>query len=271
MKEFVETLWGLIAIFGIKVLAAIAILVIGLWFAKLLPKVVRKAMTEAKIEATLVSFLSNVTYIAAVIFVLLAALNQLGVQTTSIIALLGAAGLAIGLALQGSLANFAAGVLIVFFRPFRVEDWIEAAGVSGIVEEIHIFTTTVRTFDNRTIIVPNAKLSADNITNYSAKPYLRLDLVVGVAYDADVDRVKQVLARALAEDERILQHPAPDIGVLELGDSSVNFAVRPWVRPSDYWQVSLNTYDRIKKCLDAEGISIPFPQRDIHLYQRQAA
>jgi small conductance mechanosensitive channel len=199
--------------------------------------------------------------------VILAALAQLGIQTTSFIAVIGAAGLAVGLALQGSLANFAAGVLMVIFRPFQVGDFIEGAGVSGIVEEMQIFTTQLRTPDNKTIIIPNAKITGDNVTNYTRKDKRRVDLVIGVSYRDEIGKVKGVVADVLNGDERVLKDPAPTIAVLELGDSSVNFAVRPWVRTEDYWDVYFETTEKIKKRFDAEGISIPFPQRDVHLYQ----
>lgn len=177
------------------------------------------------------------TYIALLAFVILAALGQLGIQTTSFIAVIGAAGLAIGLALQGSLSNFAAGVLMIIFRPFKVGDLIEGAGVFGTVEEIHIFTTQLKTTDNKTVIIPNAKLTSDNIMNYTVKPTRRVDLVFGVSYTDDIDKVKGVISDVLNQDSRILKDPPPTIGLLEMADSSVNFAVRPWVKPDDYWGV----------------------------------
>lgn len=251
--------------FGLKLLAAGAIFVGGRWGAKLGQRLVRRVM--AKMDPTLSSFVGNVTYIAILAFATLAALGQLGVETASIVALVGAAGLAVGLALQGSLANFAAGILMIIFRPFKVGDWIMGADVSGIVEEIHIFTTSLRTLDNKGIIIPNGKLMNDNITNYSAKPSIRMDLVISVGYGADIDHVKAVLKKALAAEPRILHQPAPVIGVLELGESGVRFAVRPFVKPLDYWTVYFGAMEQIKKHLDAAGIEIPFPQRQIHLIQ----
>lgn len=224
-------------------------------------------MTKSKVEETLISFVGNLTYIALLIFVIIAALNQLGFQTTSFIAIIGAAGLAIGLALQGSLANFAAGVLMIIFRPFKVGDCIEAAGVAGVVEEIEIFTTQLRSPDNKTIIIPNASVTGGSITNYSAKDIRRVDMVIGVGYGDDLKRVREVLEEVLAKDDRILDDPAPTIGVMELGDNSVNFAVRPWVKTEDYWGVYFDSTETVKRRFDEEGISIPFPQRDVHLYE----
>jgi small conductance mechanosensitive channel len=209
------------------------------------------------------------TYIALLVFVVLAALGQLGIQTTSFIAVIGAAGLAIGLALQGSLSNFAAGFLMIIFRPFKVGDYIEGAGVAGTVEVIQIFTTQLKTPDNKTVIIPNAALTAGNITNYSAKGTRRVDLVFGIGYGDDIDHAKNVIMDVLAKEERILKDPATTIGVVELADSSVNFAVRPWVKADDYWNVYFNLTENIKKSFDSEGISIPFPQRDVHMYEHK--
>jgi small conductance mechanosensitive channel len=203
-------------------------------------------------------------------FVVLAAINQIGVQTTSFIAIIGAAGLAIGLALQGSLANLAAGVLIILFRPYKVGDYIEGGGVAGTVEEVQIFTTILKTPDNKTIIVPNGQIMGGTITNFSAMAERRIDLVVGVGYDADLDKTRQVLTDLLSADQRILEEPATLIGVVELADSSVNLVVRPWVKTADYWSVYFDLNERIKKRFDVEGITIPFPQRDVHVYEHKA-
>lgn len=267
MEEIIAKLQALSMDFGIKILTAIAIVIIGRWLARTVQHTTGKMMTRSNVDATLVTFVGNLVYIVIIAFVVLAALAQLGIQTTSFIAVIGAAGLAVGLALQGSLANFAAGILMIIFRPFQVGDFIEGAGVSGIVEEIHIFTMQLRTLDNKTIIIPNAKITSDNITNYTKKPLRRVDLVVGVSYREDIENVRKAVADVLGSDERILKDPPPTIAVLELGDSSVNFAVRPWVKTEDYWNVYFDTTERIKKRFDAEGISIPFPQRDVHLYQ----
>lgn len=267
METVVEKLKEFAALYGLQIVGAILILVVGRWVAKLLKNVVRKMMEKGKAEPTLVAFVVNLTYIALLTFVIIAALSQLGVQTTSFIAVVGAAGLAIGLALQGSLANFAGGVLLLIFRPFKTDDVIEAAGVLGVVEEIQVFTTTLKTPDNKKVIIPNAKLTGDNITNYTAKKVRRVDMTIGVSYEADLKKTKEVLHEVLAADERILQDPAPTIGVVELGDNSVNFVVRPWTETPNYWDVYFDTMQAIKERLDAEGIGIPFPQTDVHLYQ----
>ena len=259
-----------IAAYGLKIVGAVLILVIGRWVAKLIRKLVVQLMRRSKIDETLTAFVASLAYIGMMTFVILAALRNLEIETTSFIAVIGAAGLAIGFALQGSLANFAAGVLMIIFKPFKVGDFIEAGGVAGIVEEIQIFTTQLKTPDNKTIIVPNAKVTSDNIVNYSAKDTRRVDMVVGVSYGDDLGKVKNVLEQIVHEDDRILKEPEPTIGVLELADSSVNFAVRPWVKTADYWGVMFDTNRKVKERFDAEGISIPFPQRDVHVFQENA-
>ena len=267
METMVIKLQDLIAFYGLKVIAAVVILVIGRYVAIGVRNLLRRVMRKSSVEETLVSFVSNVAYVALLAFIVIAALGQLGVHTASFVAVIGAAGLAIGLALQGSLANFAAGVLMIIFKPFKVGDYIEGGGTAGTVEEISIFTTVLKSPDNRKIIVPNAKMTGDNIVNYSAKEQRRIDIVAGVSYGDDLDKVRKVLEQILAEDARILKDPAPTIGVLALADSSINFAVRPWVKTGDYWSVYFDTHEKIKKRFDAEGISIPFPQRDVHLYK----
>jgi small conductance mechanosensitive channel len=261
----------IVTVWGLKVIAAVAIFIIGRWIAMLVRRVVRRVMERAKVESIITGFVSSIAYIALLAFVVIAALGQLGIQTTSFIAILGAAGLAIGLALQGSLANFAAGFLMIIFRPFKVGDFIEGAGVAGVVEEIQIFTTTLKTGDNKIIIVPNAKLAGDNITNYSALETRRVDMTVGVAYDADLAQVKAVLNDIISKDERILAGPASLVAVAELADSSVNLVVRVWTRTSDYWAVKFDMTETIKNRFDAEGIGIPFPQREIHIVSGEAA
>jgi len=269
LSNIMPRLQEFIAFYGIKVVAAVAIFIIGRWVAKAIRNFVRRLMEKGKVDVTLVSFVGNLTYILLLTFVVIAALNQLGVQTTSFIAVLGAAGLAIGLALQGSLANFAAGVLLIIFRPFKAGDYIEGAGVAGVVEEVEIFTTQLRTPDNKTIIIPNAKLTGDNIINYSAKDTRRVDMVIGVSYSDDLDKVRKILEDILAKDDRVLEDPAPTIGVVELADNSVNFVCRPWVKTADYWAVYFDITETVKKRFDAEGVSIPFPQRDVHVYQQK--
>jgi small conductance mechanosensitive channel len=273
--EEVSQLWmqvqDLFTVWGLKVIAAIAIFIIGRWIAKLVRRGVRRMMEKANADPIIIGFVGSIAYIALLAFVVVAALGQLGIQTTSFIAILGAAGLAIGLALQGSLANFAAGFLMIIFRPFKVGDFIEGAGVAGVVQAIQIFTTTLKTGDNKTIIIPNAKLSGDNIINYSAQETRRVDMTVGVAYDADLAKVKEVLNDILSKDERILSDPAPLVAVAELADSSVNLVARVWVNTADYWGVKFDATETIKNRFDAEGIGIPFPQRDIHIVSGAAA
>ena len=258
MKEIVIS-------YGPNIIFAILIVVIGRYVAIGLRNLLTKIMEKKKVDAMLISFISSLTYIVIMAFVIVAALDKIGIQTTSFIAILGAAGLAVGLALQGSLANFASGVLMLIFKPFKCGDFIEAAGVTGVVEAIPIFTTEMKTPDNKKIIVPNAKIMEGNIINYSAKEIRRVDMVVGVSYNDDLDKVKRVLEDILSSDERILDDPAYTIGVSELADSSINFVVRPWVKSADYWNVLFDTNKTIKQRFDAEGISIPFPQQDVHL------
>lgn len=271
----VGQLWAqvqdIVAVWGLKVVAAIAIFIIGRWIAMGVRKGVRRMMEKADVDPIIVGFVGSITYIALLAFVIIAALGQLGIQTTSFIAILGAAGLAIGLALQGSLANFAAGFLMIIFRPFKVGDFIEGAGVAGVVEAIQIFTTTMKTGDNKTIIIPNAKLSGDNIINYSAKPTRRVDMTVGVAYDADLSKVRDVLKDIISKEARIHKDPEPLIAVAELADSSVNFVVRVWTDTGDYWGVMFDMNEAVKNRFDAEGIGIPFPQRDLHIVSGQVA
>ncbi len=252
---------------GIRLITAIAIFYIGKWIVKILTNLTRKAMTRANVEKTLENFLGNMMYYTLMAAVVIATINQLGVQTTSLLAVVGAAGLAVGLALQGSLSNFASGVMIVAFRPYKVGDVIQAGGVTGNVEEVQIFTTIMKTPDNKRIIVPNSQIMAGEITNFSANPTRRVDLVAGCGYDDDLDKVRKVLEEIISADDRILADPAPTIAVSELADSSVNFVVRPWVNSADYWGVYFDVTEKIKKRFDAEGISIPFPQRDVHVYK----
>jgi small conductance mechanosensitive channel len=255
---------------GVRVGLALAIFVFGRWLAIFVTKMVKRAMAKADVEETLMTFLGNLLYYVLLAAVVIATINQLGIQTTSLLAVLGAAGLAIGLALQGSLSNFAAGVMIVGFRPYKVGDFIEAGGVTGVVEQVQIFTTVMRTGDNKKIIVPNSQVMAGEITNYSANPTRRVDLVAGCGYDDDLDKVRGVLESIVADDDRILSDPAPVIAVSELADSSVNFVVRPWVKSDDYWGVYFALTEQIKKRFDAEGIAIPYPQTDVHLYSHQS-
>ena len=249
-----------------SIMYAIVILFVGYLAAKTLAGATRSLMEKRELDPALASFTANLVNAAIITFAVIAALNQLGVQTTSLVAIVGAAGLAIGLALKDTLGNFAAGVMILIFRQFRAGDFIEAAGITGVVENLGIFSTQLKTADNKTIFVPNGKLIGDNIINYSMKGTRRLDLVIGVGYDADLSQTKQVLTEILGADERVLTEPEPTIGVLELADSSVNFAVRPWVNNADYWGLYFDLHETIKNRFDEEGISIPFPQQEVHMY-----
>ena len=271
VNQLLEMGKELVIQYGIKVLVAIVIFIIGKMIANWLKKLVIRVMSKADVDQIIIGFTSSIAYIGMMAFVVVAALGQLGIQTTSFIAILGAAGLAIGLALQGSLANFAAGFLLIIFRPFKVGDVIEAAGVTGKVNAIHVFTTTLTTPDNKTIIVPNAKLGSDNIINYSTQATRRVDLTVGVSYDADLKEVRAILEDIVSKDARILADPEHQIAVAELADNSVNFVVRVWVESADYWGVFFDTTEAVKLRLDQAGIGIPYPQRDVHLYEHKAA
>lgn len=259
-----------VATWGLKVVAAVAILVIGRWLAGLATKVVRAVMTKAKTDEMLVRFLGSIVYYALLAFVIIAAISQLGVQTTSVIAVFGAAGLAIGLALQGSLANFAAGVMLIVFKPFRVGDYVEAAGTAGTIDGIMIFNTRLTTPDNKVVWVPNGKIFDDNIINYNASDTRRVDMVFGCSYEDDLTKAKSILEDLLKNDDRVLQDPAATVKVSALADSSVNFNVRPWVKTEDYWGVYWDMTEKVKLRFDEEGISIPYPQRDVHVHQAQA-
>ena len=251
---------------GINVISAIVIFFVGKWIVNLVVKGLLKAMQKGDMDITLRRFVSNLARMLLMLFVIIAAIHQLGIQTASLIALLGAAGLAVGLALQGSLSNFAAGVLIVLFRPYKVGDWIEGGGVSGAVEEVQILTTVLKTGDNKRVIIPNSQIMGTTITNYSANETRRVDLVVGVSYSDDLDKVRRELESLVAADDRILKDPAVTIAVSELADSSVNFVLRPWVNTADYWGVYFDLTEAIKKRFDEVGISIPFPQQDVYLH-----
>ena len=263
-----EKVTSLIESYGLPLVWAILIFIIGKIVARIVSNIVSKVMTRSNVDDTLIKFCTSLTYIALMAFVILAALEKLGIKTTSFAAIIAAAGLAIGLSLQGTLGNFAAGVMLILFRPFKVGDFIEGGGTSGVVEEIQMFSTKMKTGDNKEIIVPNSQIISGTITNYSAKPTRRIDLVIGVGYEDDLKQVRAVLEDILSKDDRILATPAPTIGVLELGESSVNFAVRPWVNSADYWPTLFDLQEGIKLRFDAEGISIPYPQRDVHIHNK---
>jgi small conductance mechanosensitive channel len=254
---------------GIRILSFLLVLIIGMWLARLIKNGLIKGMAKKELDPTLIKFLASLIHVGVQAFVIVAALGKLDVQTASFIAVLGAAGLAVGLALQGSLANFASGVLMIIFKPISLGDFVEAGGVTGAVEEIGIFTTVINAPDNKKNIVPNALVMGGNITNFNANGTRRVDLVAGISYSDDIDKAKAVLEGILAADERILKDPEPTVAVVEMADSSVNFVVRPWCTGADYWGVYFDTTEAIKKKFDEAGISIPFPQRDVHLYEHK--
>lgn len=251
---------------AIKIGLALVIFIVGKWIARAIANGLGKGMRRAKMDDMLVAFLSNIAYGVLLVAVVLAAVGQLGVETTSLLAIFGAAGLAVGLALKDSLSNFAAGVMMLIFRPFRIGDFIEAGGVSGVVDEIQLFCTLMHTGDNRRIIVPNSAIFSGTIVNVSALENRRIDLVIGIGYDDNIGKARDVIAAVIAADERVLSDPEPGIAVGELADSSVNLNVRPWVKSGDYWPVRADLLENIKVALDANGISIPYPQVDQHVH-----
>jgi len=252
--------------FGINVAIAIAIFYVGKMVISLVVRGLHKVMQRQEVDKTLETFVCNLVRMVLLVVVVIAAIGQIGIETTSFIAIFGAAGLAVGLALQGSLSNFAAGVLIVLFRPYRVGDFIEAAGINGSVEQVQILTTVLKTGDNKQVIVPNGQIMDSIITNYSANDTRRVDMVVGVSYDDDLDKVRDTIKELIAAEDRILDEPACTIAVSALADSSVNFVVRPWVKTPDYWGVMFDLTEAIKKRFDKDGITFPFPQQDVHLH-----
>jgi small conductance mechanosensitive channel len=270
-SQLLEKVYELLTIYGIKFLAAIAIYIIGKMIAKSIKKLAARVMKKKNVDPTISGFVVNLLYVALLAFIIIAALNQLGIQTASFIAILGAAGLAIGLALQGSLSNFAAGVLMIIFRPFSAGDLIEGAGVTGVVEEIQIFTTQLKTADNKTVIIPNSNLMNDNIINYSVKGTRRVDMLFGIGYEDDIDKSRSIIMEIMQNDQRVLKDPEPVVLLSELADSSVNFSVRAWAKSEDYWGVYFDTTEKVKKQFDAAGISIPFPQQDVHVHNHNLA
>jgi len=253
---------------GPGVVGALVILVAGRWLAMWLASLGRKAMSKGGVEDTLSRFLGKLIYYGLLTAVIIAAADQMGIKTTSFLAILGAAGLAIGLALKDSLSNFASGVMLILFRPFVVGDFVSAGGVSGTVQQIDIFSTIILTPDNQKIIVPNGGITSGVITNVNSEPTRRIDLVVGIGYDDDIRKAKSTLEEIVRADERILVDPAATIAVSELADSSVNLVVRPWVQTADYWKVRLELIEKIKLTFDEKGITFPYPQQDVHMYQQ---
>jgi len=265
-QEYTESLLNFIKEYRLmdyafKVIAAILILIIGGWLIKKVVKISQNLMDKKGIDVTLQRFLGDLISWTLKILVFITAISQVGVETTSFIAIIGAAGLAVGLALQGSLANFAGGALIIIFKPFKVGDLIEAQGEIGVVKEIQIFVTKIISPGNKLVILPNGTLSNGNIKNYTELGLLRVDLTFGVSYDADIKKTKEVLMKVLTDNKKVLKDPAPSVNVSELADSSVNFAVRPWATPADYWDVYFGTVEATKNALDAAGIEIPYPHQ----------
>ena len=254
-----ETIMGYIETYGIPVLKAIAIYIIGSWIIKKLMRVIKAVMSKKSYDESLQKFLVNLVGWALKIFLIITVVGTLGVETTSFAALIAAAGLAIGMALQGSLSNFAGGVLLMIFKPYKIGDLVEAQDALGVVKEIEIFTTKLVSPDNKLIIVPNGAMANGNITNYTAEGKIRVDTVIGVAYEEDIKQVKDVLLKVLTDNPKVLKNPAPSVNVMELADSSVNFAVRPFSKPEDYWDVYFETYENCKVALDKAGIEIPYP------------
>lgn len=265
LEKLLEDAPALIIAHGTQILMALVIFIVGKWIAKLISNSIVKAMTKKEVDKTICSFVGSLVFGGLFAFVIIAALGQLGIQTASFVAIIGAAGLAVGFALQGSLSNFASGVLLILFRPIRAGDFVEAAGEAGVVSEVGIFSTIMKTGDNKVIIIPNSNIMGGNITNYSMEATRRIDLVVGIAYDADIRKAKQVLEEILGKEERILAEPGATIAVAELADSSVNFVVRPWVNSGDYWPTKFALLETIKLRFDEENIGIPFPQMDVHI------
>jgi small conductance mechanosensitive channel len=267
-KELIPEIKKYITQFGVHIISAIAILIIGFWVTKLFAKILNKVLHKRNVDPTLTGFLTSALKFTLYLFVIIAAVGQLGIETTSFIAGLGAAGLAIGLALQGSLSNLASGIMLVIFRQIKVGQFIEGCGASGTVEKIGIFNTTLVTIDNRVIYIPNSKLINDNIINYNEKEIRRVDMVFGISYNDDIVKAKTIINSILSSDSRILKEPAPQVVVAKLDESCVKINVRPWVKTPDYWDVNFDLLELIKKKFDEEKIIIPFPQRDVHLHQK---
>jgi small conductance mechanosensitive channel len=266
MDKIVETITIWVSTYALKLVVAILIFLIGKWIARKISKLISKLLEKNNIDITLISFLENLIYYTLLIVVVIAAVGQLGINTTSFLTIVGVAGLAIGLALKDSLSNFASGVMLILFRPFRIGDVVNVGGVLGKADKITIFNTILNTPDNQRMIVPNSVVTSNIITNVTANDTRRVDLVMGIGYDDDIPKAKELMNRIVGEDDRVLSDPAPTIAVFELADSSVNFVVRPWVKTENYWNVYFDLTEKIKMAFDEAGISIPFPQRDVHLF-----
>ena len=268
-KDMMNSLIEIGSSIGISLLMALAILIVGRQLVKLILRLITVALEKSKVEDTVRIFVTNLLNTLLMILVFIAAINQIGIETTSIIAVLGAAGLAIGLALQGSLSNFAAGILIVIYRPYKVGDYIEAGNHAGTVKDIQIFSTVLKTPDNKIVVVPNGSIMNGSIVNYSGQDKRRIDLIISCSYEDDIDKVRSVLEDILKKEKRVLKDPKPQIAVAELADSSVNFIFRPWVKRTDYLPVYYSLLEEVKKRFDKEGISIPYPQSDVHVHNHK--
>jgi small conductance mechanosensitive channel len=266
IQSLLEQGVALLSVHGLNILIAAGIFFIGRMVANKMAALARALMLKAKVDDTLRAFLRNIIYYALLAAVTIMALGQAGLNITSFLAVLGAAGLAVGLALKDSLSNFAAGVMLILLKFFKRGDWVTVAGESGTVHTVNIFNTLLTTADNRAVIVPNSAILSGTIVNYTANETRRVDLVMGIGYDDDLLKAKELLMKIVTEDPRVLPEPAPVVAVLELADSSVNFVVRPWVKTSDYWPVYFGLTEKVKLVFDQEGISIPYPQQDVHLY-----
>ncbi len=269
INVYLEKANELITTYGIKVIGAIVVLVLGLWIIKLIVRSIRKALDRGKMDDSLKPFISSLISWTLKILLFISVLGMLGIQMTSFIAIIGAAGLAIGMALSGTLQNFAGGVMILLFKPFKVGDFISAQGYSGTVKAIQIFNTILNTPDKKTIIIPNGGLATGSLTNFSTEPERRVDWTFGIAYGDDYDKAKEVVTRLLNEDDRILKEPEPFIALAELADSSVNLTVRAWVKGADYWNVYFDMNEKVYKTFPKEGLNIPFPQMDVHVIQEK--
>ena len=269
LYNYSEKAMDLIMLYTPKLLLAILTLIIGLWIIKFVAKVFNRSMTAGKVDESLKKFLLNLLSILLKTILLISVASMIGIATTSFVAILGAAGLAVGLALQGSLANFAGGVLILLFKPYKIGDVIEAQGFVGSVSEIQIFNTVLKTPDNKTIIIPNGSISNGNIINYSNEPQRRVDFVFSIGYNDDIATAKNVLYEIIEEDDRILKDPAPMVVVAELADSSVNINFRVWCKTTDYWTIYFDMFEKVKLAFDKAGVSIPFPQQDVHIYREE--
>ncbi|MBU1341714.1 MAG: mechanosensitive ion channel [Proteobacteria bacterium] len=270
IEKLIEMITYWVTTYSVKLIVAILIFLIGKWLAGKISKILTHVLEKSKVDITLIKFLENIIYYTLMIVIVIAAAGQMGINTTSFLTIVGAAGLAIGLALKDSLSNFASGVMLIMFRPYRVGDVVNAGGVSGKVVSISLFNTILNTPDNQKLIVPNSSITSNVITNVTANDTRRVDLVIGIGYDDDIKKTKDTLNRIVREDSRILDDPKPTIAVSALADSSVNFVVRPWVKTSDYWDVYFDLTEKIKITFDKEGISIPYPQQDVHLYKESA-